>query len=72
VCLGIPGRIIGIEGGTARVEVAGAVKEASLALIEDVGVGDYVIIHAGFAIEKVDEAMAMETLRLIDEAAGLR
>lgn len=67
MCLGIPGKILEIKGTTARVDVAGTKKDASLKLMEGVGVGDYVIIHAGFAIEKVDEDKARETLSLIDE-----
>lgn len=67
MCLGIPGKVIDIKGSTARVDVAGAKKECSLKLIEGVRTGDYVIIHAGFAIEKVDPVRAEETLALIDE-----
>lgn len=70
MCLGIPGRIIEIKGHTAKVDVAGTKKEASLKLMEGIKVGDYVIIHAGFAIEKVDEEKAKETLSLIDEIIG--
>ena len=67
MCLGIPGLIVGIKGDTATVDVAGTKKDASLRLMEKAAVGDYVIIHAGFAIEKVDTEKAEETLRLIRE-----
>ena len=67
MCLGIPGLIVGIKGDTATVDVAGTKKDASLSLMEKAAVGDYVIIHAGFAIEKVDTEKAEETLRLIRE-----
>ncbi|MBI1913104.1 MAG: HypC/HybG/HupF family hydrogenase formation chaperone [Deltaproteobacteria bacterium] len=67
MCLGIPGKIIEINGSTAKVDIAGTRKEASIKLMEDVKVGEFVIIHAGFAIEKVDEQKARETLELIDE-----
>ncbi|MBE7415339.1 MAG: HypC/HybG/HupF family hydrogenase formation chaperone [Deltaproteobacteria bacterium] len=67
MCLGIPGRIIEINGFVARVDVAGATKEADLRLMQEARPGDFVIIHAGFAIEKVDEAKARETLELIKE-----
>ncbi len=67
MCLGIPGRIIEIKGLTAKVDVAGAKKDASLKLLKNAKVGEYVIIHAGFAIEKVDEEKARETLSLIEE-----
>ena len=67
MCLGIPGRIIEIKGGTATADVAGTRKEISLRLLDSVGVGDFVIIHAGFAIEKLDTERALETLKLIEE-----
>ena len=66
MCLGIPGRVIEINKGVADVTVGGAIKEASLMLMEDVVVGDYVIVHAGFAIEKVDEEAARETLEVVE------
>lgn len=70
MCLGIPGRIVEIAGRTATVDVAGTLKEVNLRLMTGVRAGDFVIVHAGFAIEKVDRARAEETLRLIREAIG--
>ncbi len=70
MCLGIPGRITEINGFVAKVDIAGATKEADLRLMQEARPGDFVIIHAGFAIEKVDEAKAKETLDLIREVAG--
>lgn len=67
MCLGIPGKIVGINGMSATVDVAGTRKDASLMLLDGVQVGDYVIVHAGFAIQRVNEAAAAETLRLVDE-----
>lgn len=67
MCLGIPGRVVEITNGVARVDVGGTKKEASLMLLEGASVGDYVIVHAGFAIEKVDEEEAEETLKIVDE-----
>ena len=55
----------------AVIDVDGVKREASLLLLEDAGVGDYVIVHAGFAIHKIDEAAALETLKLLKEAAAL-
>jgi len=66
MCLGIPGRIIEIKGSAAIADVAGTRKEISLRLLDGAGVGDFVIIHAGFAIEKLDTARALETLKLIE------
>ena len=69
MCLGIPARIIEIEGDMARVDFGGVVRDAAITLIEDPVVGDFVIVHAGFAIQKLDEEDALETLRLFDEMA---
>jgi hydrogenase expression/formation protein HypC len=52
----------------AIIDVAGIQREASLLLLEDARVGDYVIVHAGFAIQKLDESAAQETLDLLREA----
>lgn len=67
MCIAIPGKVVEIAGAVAKVDVAGTRKEASLMLMEDVQIGDYVIVHAGFAIQKVDDAEAQETLRLLSE-----
>ncbi|OIP38054.1 hypothetical protein AUJ95_07260 [Candidatus Desantisbacteria bacterium CG2_30_40_21] len=67
MCLGIPVKIMKISDSLAVVEIGGVKRQASLALVEDVRVGDYVILHAGFAIQKVDEDDARESLRLLEE-----
>ncbi|MBI5235004.1 MAG: HypC/HybG/HupF family hydrogenase formation chaperone [Deltaproteobacteria bacterium] len=72
MCLGIPGRIIEVKDGMAVVDVAGARKTASMALLEGAVKDDYVIVHAGFAIERIDAEKAEETLRLISEASGVQ
>jgi hydrogenase expression/formation protein HypC len=77
MCLGIPGRIIAIGDGegvarSGRVDFSGIVKEVSLAFIPDAGVGDYVIVHVGFAIARVDEAEASRVFRYIDEMGELK
>ncbi|OGQ57080.1 MAG: hydrogenase assembly protein HypC [Deltaproteobacteria bacterium RIFCSPLOWO2_02_FULL_53_8] len=72
MCLGIPGRIISITGATAVIDVAGARKTVSIALLDGAAVDEYVIVHAGFAIERIDTVKAEETLRLIDEVAVKR
>ncbi len=71
MCLAIPSRIIKVENNMAVIDVDGVKREASLLLLEDAGIGDYVIVHAGFAIHKIDEAAAMETLKFLKEAAAL-
>jgi hydrogenase expression/formation protein HypC len=68
MCLAIPSKITKIENNMATIDVEGIRREASLLLLEDAQVGDYVIVHAGFAIQKLDEAAAQETLDLLREA----
>ena len=60
-----------IENGMATIDVDGVRRNASLMLLEDAAVGDYVIVHAGFAIQKLDETAAAESLKLLREAAAL-
>jgi hydrogenase expression/formation protein HypC len=62
MCLAVPSRIIEINDHVAKVDVDGVVRDASLMLLEDAKLGDYVIVHAGFAISKVDEEAALQTL----------
>jgi hydrogenase expression/formation protein HypC len=69
MCLAIPSRITKIENEMAVIDVDGVQRQASLLLLEDARVGDYVIVHAGFAIQKLDEAAARETLELLRQAA---
>ena len=58
MCLAIPSKIIKIENNMATIDVDGVQREASLLLLEDAKVGEYVIVHAGFAIQKIDESAA--------------
>ena len=62
MCLAVPSKIIEINDTLAKVEVDGVVRETSLMLLDDAKIGDYVIVHAGFAISKVDEEAALQTL----------
>lgn len=62
MCLAVPSKIIDIQDSFARIEVDGVVREASLLILDDVKIGDYVIVHAGFAISKLDEQAALQTL----------
>lgn len=64
MCLAIPAKILEIEGDRAKVDYGGTVREANLTLIEDPKVGDYVIVHAGYAIQRLDASEAEETLEL--------
>lgn len=70
MCLAAPARITKIEGERGWVEVAKVMREANLQLLPGVKVGDYVLLHAGFAIQKLDEEEAEKTLKLLREIAG--
>ena len=70
MCLAIPSKIVKIENGMATIDVDGVQRKTRLLLVEDAGFGDYVIVHAGFALHKIDEADAMESLRILKEAAA--
>ena len=68
MCLAIPGQIVEFvdePNRLARVEVAGVQRTVNIGLLDDVGVGDWVLIHVGFAISAIDEHEAMATLRLL-------
>ncbi|MEO0020912.1 MAG: HypC/HybG/HupF family hydrogenase formation chaperone [candidate division WOR-3 bacterium] len=69
MCLAIPVRIVRIEGETAIGEVGGVEREVSLVMTPEAKVGDYVIVHAGFAIQILDRQAAEETRQLFDRMA---
>ncbi|MBW1818141.1 MAG: HypC/HybG/HupF family hydrogenase formation chaperone [Deltaproteobacteria bacterium] len=71
MCLAIPAKLIKIENGMGTIDMAGTRRDVSLLLIEEPKIGDYVIVHAGFAIHKIDEAEAMKTLKVLREMAAL-
>ena len=72
MCLAIPVQVIELlEGDMARVSLDGVQKTISLALVEDVKPGDYVILHVGYALNKLDPEEAEQTLRLLAEAAQI-
>lgn len=64
MCLAIPMQVVSIDGETAVCEIDGVKREASLMLVEEVQIGDFVLIHAGFAMERLDPADAEATLEL--------
>ena len=72
MCLAIPSKITHIdENGMATIDVDGVQRKTSLLLIEDPQVGDYVIVHAGFAIHKIDEQFALESLAVLRESLAI-
>ena len=67
MCLAIPAKVIRVDGPVALVTIEDVEYTASLLLLEDVNPGDFVLLHAGFAIEKVDPEEAAETMKLLLE-----
>ncbi len=72
MCLAIPMKLIKIEGNKGIVALSGVKKEISLDLLKEVEIGDYLIIHAGFAIEKLNEEEAKKTLAIWEEIGTLQ
>jgi len=68
MCLAVPGKIVSVTGGEdplsrmAKVSFGGVIREVSLAYVPEAGVGDYVIVHVGFALNKLDEQDALKVL----------
>lgn len=79
MCLAIPGKVVSISGDDpltrmGKIDFSGVVKQACLAYVPEVQIGDYVIVHVGFALSKVDEAEAQkvfEYLKQMDELGEL-
>jgi hydrogenase expression/formation protein HypC len=70
MCLAVPARVTALlPDGMAKVSLDGVLKEVSLAFVDEVAVGDYVMIHVGYALAKVDAREAEETLSLLREVA---
>ncbi|MEN8224233.1 MAG: HypC/HybG/HupF family hydrogenase formation chaperone [Bacteroidota bacterium] len=67
MCLSIPAKIDSIDGEMAMVSVGNVTYKASLQLLEDVKVGDYILLHTGFAIQKISPEEAAETLKVFEE-----
>ncbi|NHV99864.1 MAG: HypC/HybG/HupF family hydrogenase formation chaperone [Thaumarchaeota archaeon] len=67
MCLGIPGRVEEVKGEEAIVSFGGTRRSVRLDLVDNISVGDYVIVHAGFAIEVLDQKTALEMLEALRE-----
>ena len=71
MCLAIPTRIVELlPDQMAKVSLDGVIKTVSVALLDEVAQGDYVILHVGYALARIDEEEALETLKLLNEAGG--
>ena len=67
MCLAIPARVVTVEGDTAKVDFGGVTRPVSIAFLENIEIGDYVIVHTGYAIQKMDREEAEKTLELWHE-----
>lgn len=70
MCLSIPGKVIEINGDTAEVSVGGTIVKVGMQMVDHVKEGDFVLVHAGFALQKINEKEALETLKLFREMNG--
>jgi hydrogenase expression/formation protein HypC len=71
MCLAVPVQVVTVEGDDATVALEGNTRTANLSLVDDAAVGDWVLLHAGFAIEKISPEEAQETIGLLREAGEL-
>ena len=71
MCLSIPAKVLSIEGDMAKVAVGETICNASLQIVEDIQVGDYILLHTGFALQKLSKEEAEETFRLFEELENL-
>ena len=67
MCLSMPAKVVEINGDIAKASVGGTIIEAGLHMLDDVQVGDYILVHTGFALQKISEEEADETLKLFKE-----
>lgn len=67
MCLAVPMQVTEINGEMGKVEIGGVSREVGLMLLEDIRIGDWVIVHAGIAISKINDQEAEETLKLLKE-----
>jgi len=67
MCLALPCKVVAIDGDNATIDVSGMKKDISLALIDDIAIGDFVIVHVGYALTRVDPEEAEKTLALFAE-----
>lgn len=70
MCLAVPMKVVSIAGPVAQVEESGVCREARVDLLDDLAVGDHVMVHAGIAIQRLDQEEAEETLQLMEQMFG--
>lgn len=67
MCLSVPAKIIEIQGEAAKVSIGGSIVDIGIQLIDNVQIGDYVLVHTGFALEKISEEEALKTIEMIKQ-----
>jgi len=67
MCLSIPAKVVNINGSMADVSVGGTIFKAGLQMVENIEIGDYILLHTGFAIQKISENEALETLKMLKD-----
>lgn len=67
MCLSIPAKIIELEGEMGKASIGGSIIDVGLQLVEDIKIGDYVLVHTGFALEKIDEEEALKQLQVLKD-----
>lgn len=71
MCLSIPAKVIDIEGDMAEVSIGGTILKAGLQMVENIKIGDWILLHTGFAIQKISEDEALETIKILKEMSDL-
>lgn len=71
MCLAVPVKVVAVDGNKAEVEIGGVKRRVSIVLTPEARVGDYVLLHTGYAINVINEAEAQETLQILEEMAKL-
>lgn len=66
MCLSVPAKVIETDGTIAKVTIGGSIIDVSLQLVENIEIGDYVLVHTGFALEKIDEEEAQKNLAMLN------
>lgn len=70
MCLAVPMKLIAIDGNNGQADAQGVKRQVALDLVPEAKVGDYVIVHAGYAIQILDEEAALETISMLEEMAA--
>jgi len=70
MCLAVPGKVVEVEGDKAVIDFGGARRKVNISMLEDVKLGEYLIVHVGYAIQKLSEEEALESIKVWEEMLG--